>query len=121
LEDTGEISVVAETGDPDVAARSSQRLRPAVVLMEIAGGGAWWQTIREIRHVSPDTKIIVLSSRDDPHSIAVARDAGVHSYVPKRASMGDLIEAIRSAAMSVRSPPMRVFDYCCGSQPRLTH
>lgn len=116
LEDTGDVRIIAEADEAAVAVEQCRQLRPPVVLIEPGPpGGAGWQAIAEILRVSPRSRMIVLSAHDDADSIANALGAGAHAFVPKRATLEELLEAIRWAATGSpyvpRAISKAVFDY----------
>lgn len=116
LEDTGAVRVIAETDDAAVAVEQCRQLRPPVVLMEPGPPGSLaWLEIAQIQRVSPDSRIVVLSAYEDSDSISAALAAGAHAFVPKRATVEELMEAIRWAATGSpyvpRAISKTVFEY----------
>lgn len=116
LEDTGAVRVIAETDEVAVAVELCRQLRPPVVLLEPGPPGALaWLEISQIVRVSPESRIVVLSAYEDSDSIAAALSAGAHAFVPKRATVEELLEAIRWAATGSpyvpRAISKTVFEY----------
>ncbi|HVP48561.1 MAG TPA: response regulator transcription factor, partial [Bryobacteraceae bacterium] len=72
---------------------------PDVVLMDIGlpGLNGVDATVELIRHC-PDAKVIILSMYDDEDSVVSSIRAGARGYVVKRASSGELVDALRSVA-----------------------
>jgi DNA-binding NarL/FixJ family response regulator len=60
------------------------------------------EAIPEILRVSPDSKVLVVSSQAAPSSIRRALSAGAAGYIPKRSSDGQLLAAIRQVAAGGR-------------------
>jgi len=98
LSSDANLDVVGETADGEEAVRKAKELHPAIVLMDISLPGiSGIQAARQIRVVSPDSRIIFLSQHD---SIQIARDAlsiGAHAYVVKSDAGRDLLMAIEAA------------------------
>lgn len=97
LERHEDIEVVGEAADGAEAIRKVTELNPDVVLMDIAmpGLGGLEATL-ELRRISPETKIIVLTQYDNREYIYRFFKAGVSGYVLKKAMGTELLSAIRS-------------------------
>lgn len=95
----GDMEVVAEAADGEVACRHAAELRPDVVVMDISmpvmGGVA---ATERIRRDQPATRIIALTVHEDRSYLQRLLQAGVSGYVLKRAAADDLIHAIRTVA-----------------------
>ena len=90
------IVIVGEAHDGREAVALAQKLRPAVVVMDIAmpllnGLGATQQILAAL----PQTKIIVLSAHSDDAYIGRALAVGVSGYLIKQTSAQILARAIR--------------------------
>src|SRR6266481_5951936 len=99
LEAERDIAIVGEAGTGRQAVQLAKRLRPDVVLMDIAmpllnGLEATRQIIREV----PSTKVIILSSYSDDEYVNQLTEAGAAGYLLKQTAAADLIKAIREAA-----------------------
>ncbi len=94
-----DIEVVGEAADGHEAIEAARRLRPDVILMDIAmpGLGGLEATL-EIRRENPDAKIVVLSQYEDREYVRRFLKAGVSGYVLKKAAGSALTAAIRAAA-----------------------
>lgn len=92
-----DIEVVGEAADGAEAIRKVTELNPDVVLMDIAmpGLGGLESTL-ELRRISPETKIIVLTQYDNREYIYRFFKAGVSGYVLKKAMGTELLSAIRA-------------------------
>lgn len=83
--------IEAECADGHEAIEAIRRLRPDVVLLDIAmPGPSGIEVARTIRRSDPDTRILVLSSIDRPDVIEQALDAGVNGYLLKDFVLGEL-------------------------------
>lgn len=97
LQTQDNIDVVAEAADGDEAVKVVQELVPDVVLMDLVmpkmdGIGA----IREIRRLSPSTKVIVLTSFADDDRVFAAVKAGAAGYLLKDVDHQALSDAVRT-------------------------
>jgi len=93
-----DIAVVGEAADGREAIEAARRLRPDVVLLDIAmpGLGGLEATV-EIRKENPDAKILVLTQYDDREYVRRFLKLGVSGYVLKKAAGSALTAAIRAA------------------------
>lgn len=92
--------VVAEAGDVDAARRYVRGHRPAVLVLDLnMPGGSSVEAIPELRLEAPDTHIVVLTMQDEPAFARLALAAGATGYVLKKDAGGELVEAVRRAAV----------------------
>lgn len=93
----GGIRVVGEAENGDDAVRLCDHLRPDIVLLDISmpvlGGFA---AARQIRVLSPETKIIFLTSHTSEEYVSEALRAGGHGYVLKYHAAHGLLTAIEA-------------------------
>ena len=93
----GEIRLVGEAENGEEAVRLCDRLRPDIVLLDISmpvlDGFA---AARKIRALSPETKIIFLTSHPLQEYVSEALRAGCHGYVLKDHAAHDLLTAIEA-------------------------
>lgn len=99
LDRSGEFTVVGDAESASEAVQMCGDTRPDVVLMDIGlpGLNGVDTTIELLRH-SPALKVIILSMYDDEESVVSSIRAGARGYVVKRASSGDLLDALRAVA-----------------------
>ncbi len=91
-----EFEVVTEATDGRQAVALCRRLRPDLILMEIDLPGLdGLSATRSIRHDSPDTRVVIVTDRDDPGSMRLAVEAGVAAYLRKTISEADVLSALR--------------------------
>lgn len=93
------MSVVAEAGDLPGLLAAVEEHQPDVVVLELAMPGALPGVISRVRGASPDTRIVILTARDDPASARSALSGGADGYVLKGATEEDLVEAIRRVSV----------------------
>lgn len=94
-----DIVVIGEAADGLEAIDKAARLKPEVVLMDIAmpGLGGLEATI-DIKRMHPHIKILVLSQYDDKEYLSRFFKAGASGYILKKAMGAELINAIRAVA-----------------------
>jgi DNA-binding NarL/FixJ family response regulator len=98
LEAMGDIEVVAEAADGQMAVQLANRLRPDVAVIDLTMprlNGV--EAIRQIRRETPRTEVVVLSVHDSEAYVVQALRAGAAGYVLKRNAATELAAAIRAA------------------------
>jgi DNA-binding NarL/FixJ family response regulator len=99
LETEKEIEVVGEAGDGREAVELVRRLKPHVVLMDVAMGDLnGIDATRLISNEHPDVRVLVLSMHSDEQYIFEALKAGAKGYVLKSAAVKELMTGIREVA-----------------------
>src|SRR5258708_3412513 len=98
LEGEPDIAVVGEAETGRQAVQLVRKLRPDVVVMDIAmpqlnGLEATRQIIKE----APSTKVVILSSYSDDEYVQQLTEAGASGYLLKQTAAPDLLKAIREA------------------------
>jgi len=95
--------VVGESSDIAHTCALLREHTPAVVLLDLhMGRDLSLSALFELRSVSPDTAVVILTMEDDPAFVAPAWNAGAAGYVLKEASRTDLVRAIRTVAKGGR-------------------
>jgi DNA-binding NarL/FixJ family response regulator len=99
LERSGDFRVVGEAEDGAEAVRLCRQTSPQIVLMDLAmpGVNGIEATAEIVRNV-PGSRVVFLSAVDDEGSVVKAIRGGARGFVLKRASLGDLLEALRTVA-----------------------
>ena len=90
------VAVVGEAANGREAVRLAKKLRPDVVIMDIAMpllGGI--EATREIRRDLPDTQVLVVSATPDERQVQDALEAGARAFVAKHTSLPNLPMAVR--------------------------
>ena len=88
--------VVGETGDGLEAVQLIERLKPNVAVLDLMMPGiGGLEVTREVRTLSPQTRILILSMYANEAYVVEALRAGALGYVIKESSADDLVYAIR--------------------------
>src|ERR1022692_3606520 len=91
--------VMAEAENGTEAVQICKLKRPDIILMDIGLPGLnGIETTTEILRYNPEAKVIILSMYDDEHSVVSAIRSGARAFVLKKASDGDLLDALRTVA-----------------------
>lgn len=91
--------VVAEAEDADGALREVIAHLPTTLLLDMhMPGSAALATIPEIRRLSPNTSVVILTMDPDPEFARQALHAGATGYVLKDAPWREVLQALRRAA-----------------------
>ena len=102
-----DMEVVGEAGDGEEAIQLTAKLRPDVVIMDIAMpklNGI--EATKQIKELYPATAVLVLTAYDDDQYIFALLEAGAAGYLLKNVRGRELIDAIRAvyAGESVLHP-----------------
>ncbi len=95
LESRPEVTIVGECDNGRQAIALAEKLRPDIVVMDIAMpelNGI--EATRQIRHLVPATRVIILSAYGDPEHVRLALRAGASGYIIKRSDIEELVMAI---------------------------
>src|SRR5450759_3847747 len=94
-----EFHVAGEAENGVDAVQLARKSLPDIVLMDIGlpGLNGIEATTEILRHC-PNTKVIILSMYDDEHSVVSAIRSGARAFVLKKASSGELLDALRTVA-----------------------
>jgi len=99
LELQPDLAVIGEADSGENAARMAAELAPDVVLMDLVMPGIGGvEATRQVKHVSPHSQIIVLTSYHEDEYIFPALRAGALSYVLKDIGPEELADVVRKAA-----------------------
>ena len=94
-----DIEVVAEAATGKEAIEQADKSRPDVILLDIRmPDGDGLAALEKLRGVVPESRVVMLSTYDNPTYVARAVALGASDYVLKGASREDLIATITAAA-----------------------
>ena len=98
------IEIVAEAVDGTEAVKQALKTRPDVILLDVRmPDGDGLATLEQLREKAPASRVVMLSTYDNPTYIARAVALGAADYVLKGSSRDDIIATILAAAEG-RSP-----------------
>ncbi len=96
LKHEADIEVIGEAEDGRQAVRLVRKLRPAVVVMDIAMPQLnGLEATRQIRKAVPETKVLILSAHSDDAYVEQVAALGANGFLLKQTSARVLAEAIR--------------------------
>src|SRR5213596_1624178 len=99
LEEQG-IQIAGECDNGTDALRAVRELAPDVVVMDLNMPGiSGVEATRQISMIAPLTRVLVLTISDQDNDVMDAILAGACGYLLKDASISDLMQGIRSAAI----------------------
>lgn len=92
-----DLELVGTAADGQDAVERTQESLPDVVLLDLVMPNVdGLEAIRRIRAISPETKVIVLTSFPDDERLFAAVKAGAAGYLLKDAEPSEIVEAIRT-------------------------
>jgi len=99
LERGPDFRVVGEADNGAEAVQLCRKTNPELVLMDIGlpGMNGIEATTELLRHC-PGVKVVILSMYDDENSVVSAIRSGARAFVLKKASSGELLDALRTVA-----------------------
>jgi len=109
LRDKPTLRVVAEACDGARAVQKAQELRPDLILLDIGlpkRNGI--EVARQVRDLSPNSKILFLSQETASEVLQEAMDAGAAGYVSKSKAGAELLQAIDGVLIG---------EQCVGTAP----
>ena len=96
LESEDSITIVGEADSAERAIVMARALQPDLILLDLLlPRKSGYDAIPELAQVTPNSKVLVISSQAAPSSVRRALCAGAAGYLPKRASDCELVAAIR--------------------------
>jgi NarL family two-component system response regulator LiaR len=100
LETQGDLTVVAEAASGEEAVELAAEHAPDVALMDLImpGGMDGVEATRRLTAVSPNTRVVVLTSYHEDEHVFPAIRAGALSYVLKEVGSKELADTVRKAA-----------------------
>jgi DNA-binding NarL/FixJ family response regulator len=97
LETAEDIEVVGEAENGHQCVREAKRLRPNVVILDLAmpllNG---MEAARQISKQVPSAKVLVVSSYGDDEHVLKVIETGVSGYLLKQSAADDLLDAVRA-------------------------
>lgn len=115
-----DLTVIGMAADGAEALRLTEELRPDVCLMDIQMPGMdGVEATRRIREVSPDTRILVVTTFARPGYLRSALDAGASGFIVKDTPAEQLAEAVRRvhSGLRVLDPALAADSLFDGANP----
>jgi NarL family two-component system response regulator LiaR len=99
LDDTLQM-VAPAVHDPETAIALCTEHLPDVVLMDIVfkGGMSGIEATRQIKEVSPSTKVVIMTAHDEDRLLVEAVEAGASGFLGKDEAADELLAAAKAAA-----------------------
>ena len=121
LKQTGKFQIIGQASDGLEAVRKAAGLQPDLILLDIGLPKLdGIESARQIRQVSPGSKILFLSNESDPEVVRRVLDAGALGYVQKVRAQDDLVPAVTAVLEGKRfvssSVEVPVFDIFSGME-----
>lgn len=99
------MTVVGGVAGPEAALACLAESGPAVVLLDAAVLGSV-DLVRRLSETAPGTTVLALALAEEGRAVVKCAEAGIVGYVPPRASLDDLVGAVRGAVHGeLRCPP----------------
>jgi DNA-binding NarL/FixJ family response regulator len=93
-----DFQIVCEAADGFRAVQLARQMQPTVALLDIGLPGlCGLETGKQIRLLSPATKIVYVSQEEDTDVVGAALEMGASGYVLKYDAAKELVPAIRAA------------------------
>jgi two-component system response regulator NreC len=90
-----DMEIVGEAGSAEEALRAVRKVKPDVVLMDVAMPGmSGIEATRRIKEADPGVAVLALTMHEDEQYFFEMLNAGASGYIPKRAAPDDLVSAI---------------------------
>ena len=99
LQEMTELDVIGEAENGYIALSRIAELKPDIVLMDISLPGlSGIEVTRQVRGISPGTRVLMLTVHEDEGMLRESIRAGAHGYILKRAADAELIQAIQTVS-----------------------
>jgi DNA-binding NarL/FixJ family response regulator len=106
LRQNKDLEVIGESSDGLDAIQKSEELQPDLVLLDIGLANLnGLEAARQIRTVSPGSKILFLTLEDSPDLVQEALRIGALGYVIKSDAASNLLPAVRAVMRNERFVP----------------
>ena len=97
LNEEDDFEVVGDVGDGKAALALTLELRPEIVLLDIfLGTSNGLDVAKQLLRSCPETRIVLFSGFEDEELLLDAIRIGVHGYLDKKLSIGELQSALRA-------------------------
>jgi two-component system invasion response regulator UvrY len=103
LDEQPGVRVVGVARDAAGAVALARLLRPSVAVLDVRMPGGGDEAVRQIRMVSPGTRVVAHSALDDQRTRTLMLAAGADDYVVKGTPNADIVARITAAARRTRA------------------
>lgn len=111
-----DIEVVAEAGTSQETVEQAEQHRPDIILLDVRmGEDDGLETLEQLRAKVPESRVVMLSTYDNPTYVARAVALGACDYVLKGSSRDELLSAIRAAAAGQAPSRLGVLQQVAGA------
>jgi DNA-binding NarL/FixJ family response regulator len=99
LDAEADIEPVGEAGNAQEAVFQARALKPDVILLDVVmPDRTGLDVLPQLKHESPDVKVLILSMQDEPRYVREAFAGGASGYVLKEAADTEVVAAVREVA-----------------------
>lgn len=97
IDSQADMEIIGETGSGREAVSMASELKPRVVLLDLSLDDMnGLDILSELKSLSPETKVLVLTMHDDEGYLHTALEGGGDGYILKKAADIELLTAIRA-------------------------
>jgi DNA-binding NarL/FixJ family response regulator len=97
------LQLAGEAADAPTAVAQYMRLRPDVMLIDLnMPGGGGIDTIRQVRALVPDARIVILTAYDGDEDVHRGLQAGASAYLLKQSGLDEVLQCVRLVAANRR-------------------
>ncbi len=102
LEQAPNIEIVGQAGSAQETVELAQRIRPDLVLLDIAMPGDGLEALKALQRACPKVKVAVLTAFDDEDLVRQCLRLGAQGYIVKGITGSELLHAIERIAQGER-------------------
>ena len=105
------IKIVGESSNTEELLKKVHDLQPDVVLMDYKNSHHFnLEDVKEVKAISPSSKLLIISSDDDKDNIFKVIEYGINSYLTKECSEEEIMNAIVATAKNEKFFCNKVLD-----------
>ncbi|MCZ6693365.1 MAG: response regulator transcription factor [Bacteroidetes bacterium] len=105
------IKIVGESSNTEELLKKVHDLQPDVVLMDYKNSHHFnLEDIKEIKTISPSSKLLIISSDDDKNNIFKVIEYGINSFLTKECSEEEIMNAIVATAKNEKFFCNKILD-----------
>ncbi|MCZ6521936.1 MAG: response regulator transcription factor [Bacteroidetes bacterium] len=105
------IKIVGESSNTEELLKKVHDLQPDVVLMDYKNSHHFnLEDIKEVKTISPSSKMLIISSDDDKNNIFKVIEYGINSFLTKECSQEEIMNAIVATAKNEKFFCNKILD-----------